>query len=183
MRKHKRTRKQAEAARRNGAKSRGPVTPEGKDRSSRNAITHGLDSRVLVLRNESTEAYERMLADYLNEFQPETRRERDLVGDIVTARWRLNRVITLETAGIDFEIDRQRPELTQTSPELDESTRAHLAVTALTDSGRTLTWYSRHEARLRRAVERATAQLRYLQSARENFRNEPEPAPHNLSTP
>ena len=37
-----RTPAQIEASRRNGARSRGPVTEEGKARASRNAFKHGL---------------------------------------------------------------------------------------------------------------------------------------------
>ncbi len=60
----------AEASRRNGAKSQGPVTPEGKARSSQNATKHGLDSRIVVLANESQFEYDDLLSDYVHRYSP-----------------------------------------------------------------------------------------------------------------
>lgn len=45
----------AEAARRNGSKSRGPITEEGKNRSRMNALKHGLRAETLLLQANNEE--------------------------------------------------------------------------------------------------------------------------------
>jgi hypothetical protein len=42
----------AEASRRNGARSRGPKTPEGKARSAQNAFKHGMRAQKYVVLPE-----------------------------------------------------------------------------------------------------------------------------------
>jgi hypothetical protein len=48
----------------NALKSTGPVTLEGKNASSRNAIRHGLFSTRVVLIGEDAKAYDAMRADH-----------------------------------------------------------------------------------------------------------------------
>ncbi|MCC6362582.1 MAG: hypothetical protein IT165_03610, partial [Bryobacterales bacterium] len=99
----------AEASRINGAKSRGPVTPEGKARSSQNALKHGLASRAVVLFNESHEEYDALLLEYRTLFKPMDQYEADRVTDIVNARWRIRRIQRFETAVIDLQLDETSP--------------------------------------------------------------------------
>jgi len=62
--------KQIEASRRNGAKSKCPVTEKGKTISSQNATTHALTSETLVvLQNESSANFESFQANCIGHFQ------------------------------------------------------------------------------------------------------------------
>src|SRR4051812_41029173 len=49
--------KQFEPNRRNALKSTGPITPEGKQRSRRNAIRHGLTAETVIGALEDAEDY------------------------------------------------------------------------------------------------------------------------------
>jgi hypothetical protein len=58
----------AAASRRNGAKSRGPKTPEGKARSAQNALKHGLRAQKhVVLPGESATEFAALEAALLQE--------------------------------------------------------------------------------------------------------------------
>jgi hypothetical protein len=61
----------AEASRRNGAKSRGPKTPEGKARSAQNALKHGLRAaKHVVLPEEDVSEFAELEAALIEELAP-----------------------------------------------------------------------------------------------------------------
>ena len=165
------TDKHRAAARRNGKLSRGPKTQEGKARSSKNALKHGIHSSAVVLNSEDSSVYDTLLADYVAEYQPANRREYDLVEAVVDAMRRLNRILTIESATLDYEIDKQRKTPIDDAIAVDEGTRAALAFAKLAETGSTLSLLSRHEGRLRRSSERAQNRLAEMQKCR----NEPNP--------
>lgn len=82
------TEQQLEANRRNAAKSTGPRTAEGKHRSSRNALKHGLLAREVVILDgdgAETEAdFDALLADLSDELRPRGVIEETLVERIAT---------------------------------------------------------------------------------------------------
>lgn len=94
----------AEAARENGAKSLGPITPEGKQRSSENAFTHGFRSSRTVVPGESEQAYQTLATAYYNLFHPNDVYEHDLVRHIIDCRWRLRRAQQMESSGYTLSI-------------------------------------------------------------------------------
>ena len=87
----------AEASRRNGARSRGPKTPEGKARSAQNALKHGLRAqRFLVVGNERPREFDALEAALVDELAPEGTLQGLLAGRIARAAWRLERAERIE---------------------------------------------------------------------------------------
>jgi hypothetical protein len=88
----------AEASRRNGARSKGPKTPEGKARASQNALRHGLRAQKhMLLPGDSAAEYQRLEAALLEELAPEGALQTVLARRVVAAAWRLERAERIET--------------------------------------------------------------------------------------
>jgi hypothetical protein len=88
--------RRAAVNRANSQHSTGPRTDPGKQRSSLNALRHGLTARTAVLPNEDPEAYQRHIHQFLDEYAPATPTETQLVHEIANTAWRLNRIPSLE---------------------------------------------------------------------------------------
>ncbi len=87
----------AEASRNNGARSRGPKTPDGKARSARNALKHGLRAqKYVVLPDEDAAEFAALEAALMEELAPDGVLQTVLAQRIVAATWRLSRAERLE---------------------------------------------------------------------------------------
>jgi hypothetical protein len=84
------------ANRANALLSTGPRTESGKQRSSLNALRHGLTAQTAVLPNEDPDAYQRHIQQFLDEYAPANPTETQLVHEIANTAWRLNRIPLLE---------------------------------------------------------------------------------------
>jgi len=78
------------------SRSTGPRTDAGKQRSSRNALTHGLTSRSALLPSEDQAAFDAHRRGFFDEYQPANSTETQLVQELVDTSWRLNRIPLLE---------------------------------------------------------------------------------------
>jgi hypothetical protein len=88
----------------NATHSTGPRTAAGKLRSSRNALRHGLTAVSPVLPTEDLAAYEAHHSAFLDEYQPATPTETQLVHELADTAWRMNRIPLLEArllSGLD----------------------------------------------------------------------------------
>jgi hypothetical protein len=165
----------SETARANGAKSRGPTTAEGKEKSSRNAIKHGLTAGTgnILLDCEDPLEFDESLDKLLAIHEPATPAETDIVEEMVAARWRIRRMWTIETNLLNVEVLAQQSKTDSPVPGIPLA----MAFRTLADDSRSLALASRYEARLQRLYDRAYKTLRELQLAR---KSEPPAQPHTI---
>lgn len=71
--------RQIAANRRNASKSTGPTTEEGKQRSRRNAVRHGLTAETVIDALEDVEDYKQFEAAITTDYDAQSAVERELV--------------------------------------------------------------------------------------------------------
>ena len=99
----------AEISRRNGAKSKGPKTPEGKDRSKFNALKHGMRARTIMLPGEDAEVLQIRINTWTDDLQPQSDLERDLIVRAAALSWQLDRADSTITARLASTIRHAAP--------------------------------------------------------------------------
>ena len=129
----------SESSRINGAKSRGPITPEGKQRSAKNAVKHGLLAKGICLNIEKTEVFEELVADFCTRLQPADNVELRLVEQAAMAQFRYERIAaSTETAMFVLKMDDQAPEVAKQYQSVDPPTRFAIAFTAIAEEGNSI---------------------------------------------
>ena len=178
----------SETARANGAKSRGPVTPQGRAASSRNSLCHGFTAKFLILAHESIEDFESLLSSYIDHFDPQGGVETDLVQAMAAARWRLRRIETIETTLLSNEMVRRAEDIDEEFKSMSGDDSLAWVFQALANEGHSLDLLIRYEGALNRSYDRAFKHLHTLQSARRRSQpaaqpNEPNANPEPPVTP
>ena len=91
------TEKQIAANRENARKSTGPRTEQGKRRSRRNSIRHGLTAETVIKVLEDEADYESLAAAINSDFRPATNFETQLIARLISLLWRLRRATAIES--------------------------------------------------------------------------------------
>lgn len=139
----------------NAQHSTGPRTEAGKQRSSQNALRHGLTARSAVAPHEDQAAYQAHLRQFMDEYEPATPTETQMVQQLADTSWRINRIPMLEADILARLEDPESPDPSPEPPAFD-IVDAHRLIANLTLSS----------TRLSRQFQKTLDQLRTIQLER-----------------
>jgi len=178
------TQSQIDANRRNAQKSTGPKTQEGKAKSRRNALRHGLTAKTCMLADEDPNDLLDMIAEIGEKFDPQDTDEDFLVQRMAEARLRYNRIMPLEASifNLRLVVDKAPDPLMEAQGLSCQRAWAYMRDA---NGGNALSKLSRYETTLLREYDRSRAELEKLQKIRaarpapppiaEELRKEPDP--------
>ena len=89
--------RQIEANRRNAQLSTGPVTEDGKRKSRRNAVRHGLTAETVIEALEDADDYAAFEMAVTSGYDARTAVERELILRLASLLWRLRRATAIES--------------------------------------------------------------------------------------
>jgi hypothetical protein len=148
-----------ESSRANGAKSRGPVTPEGKARSSRNACL----SNCVTITPEDEAAFEELRAQYQIDFAPHNQAQSDIVTQIAWSTLRLQLAWAEETSLLSLQMNLDEEEVDEDWTEPTDHDRRALAVAASLRDSNALSLVQRYIRSLSTQIERSIKLLLFMQ--------------------
>jgi hypothetical protein len=91
------TDRQFAANRKNSRSSTGPRTAEGKHRSRRNALRHGLTAETVIDVLEDPAQYKAFASRINSDYRPRSNFERELIARLISLLWRLRRSVAIES--------------------------------------------------------------------------------------
>src|SRR5579864_920490 len=147
----------------NAQKSTGPRTAAGKQRSSLNALRHGLTGQTIVLPTEDHAAYQRHSQSFLNEYKPSGATETQLVQSLLDTSWQLNRAAAVETNLFSLGISEGENRIRASHPEAEAALNMALAYR---EHNRAFANIAIYRQRLAREFERTLLLLRQIQAER-----------------
>ena len=191
--------KQLEANRANAKKSTGPRSQGGKARSRLNSRKHGLTAKTLIIVGECAEDFDQLRAELMDEHEPQSALEAELVERLAGILWRLRRVPFFEAAILDARQARVTEEMRQEEERRpqrwhgceeeeqaegdedeademsDEERSVYVGRSLIQDGvmGDGLGKLARHEATLMNAFTKTLQMLLLLQENRGNRKGEP----------
>jgi hypothetical protein len=147
----------------NAQHSTGPRTEAGKQRSSLNALRHGLTGQTVVLPTEDHSAYRRHSQSFLDEYQPQSATETQLVQSLLDTSWQLNRASAVETNLFSLGITEMEDRIRANHPEAEDALAMALA---FREHNRAFANIGTYRQRLTRQFERTLLLLREIQAER-----------------
>jgi hypothetical protein len=157
------TDQQIAANRLNAQLSSGPKSPEGRKRSSMNALRHGLTGQITTMTDEDRTAHDNFTKALIHDLAPKGAMETQLAQRIATDSWRLNRASAVEDNLFALGLHEHGGKLHLEHEQIDAALTTAWVFTMESKQLQLLTLY---EQRLNRAIQKNLALLQQLQTTR-----------------